>query len=153
MNGGPMSTVETPNDLQQQLIASGSRMHGARRTFLFHRGDAVTGVFLIASGAVELRLDERPTALPPQHLGPGSVLGLPAALSNSPYSLSAEVLEDSELVFLPRERLIGLLREQPQLCFRIMNLLSDELSQTRSTLERARGVALKDSQRAAGHES
>jgi CRP-like cAMP-binding protein len=142
-----MSTRKAPNDLQQQLIASGSRMHGVRRTFLFHRGDAVTGIFLIASGAVELRLDERPTALPPQHLGPGSVLGLPAALSNSAYSLSAEVLEDSELVFLPREGLLALLREQPQLCFPVMSLLSDELSQTRSTLERARSVAAKNAER------
>jgi len=128
-------------------------MHSARRSSLFHRGEAVRGIFLIATGAVELRLDERPTALPPQHLGPGSVLGLPAALSNSPYSMSAEVLEDSELVFLPRERLLGLLHEQPQLCFRIMNLVSDELSETRSTLERARSVAAKDSQRSGRQES
>jgi len=148
-----MATLEAPNDLKQQLIASGSRMHSARRSFIFHRGEAVRGIFLIATGAVELRLDERPTALPPQHLGPGSVLGLPAALSNSPYSMSAEVLEDSELVFLPRERLLGLLHEQPQLCFRIMNLLSDELSETRSTLERARSVAAKDSQRSGRQES
>lgn len=148
-----MATLEAPNDLKQQLIASGSRMHSARHTFLFQRGDAVSGIFLIASGAVELRLDERPTALPPQLLGPGSVLGLPAALSNLPYSMSAEVLEDSDLVFLPRERLLGLLHEQPQLCFRIMNLLSEELTETRSTLERVRSMAAKDSRRSVRHES
>ena len=145
-----MPTLAAPSDLKQQLIASGSRVQRARRSFLFRRGDAVSGIFLIVNGTVELRLDERPTALPPQHLGPGSVLGLPAALSNSPYSLNAEVLEDSELIFLPRERLVELLREQPQLCFRVMNLLSDELIQTRSSLEQARGLAAKDSQRTVG---
>jgi CRP-like cAMP-binding protein len=133
-----MGTLIAPDELKVQLIAAGSRIQGTRGTFLFRRGDAVTGIFLISSGAVRLGLDEEPAAFPARHIGPGSVMGLPAALSNAPYSLSAEVLEDSELVYLARERLLDLLREQPKLCFQVMNILAEELTHTRSALERIR---------------
>ncbi|MGC2194095.1 MAG: Crp/Fnr family transcriptional regulator [Terriglobales bacterium] len=135
-----MGTLVAPNELKVQLIAVGSRIHGTRGTFLFRRADAVTGIFLISNGAVRLGLEEEPPAFPSRHVGPGAVLGLPAALSNSPYSLSAEVLEDSELVYLSRERLIDLLRDKPDLSMLVIEVLTEELTQTRSALERVRKV-------------
>jgi CRP-like cAMP-binding protein len=133
-----MGTLLAPDELKAQLIAVGSRTHSTRGTFLFHRGDAVTGIFLIFTGAVRLGLEEEPAAFPSRHAGPGSVLGLPAALSNALYSLSAEVLEDSELVYLPRQRLLDLLRDKPELCMLVIEILTEELTQTRTALERVR---------------
>jgi CRP/FNR family transcriptional regulator, polysaccharide utilization system transcription regulator len=136
-----MRALVAPNELKVQLIAAGSRIHSARGTFLFRHGDTVTGIFLVSTGAVRLGLDEEPAAFPSRQIGPGSVVGLPAALSNSPYSLSAEVLEDSELVYLSRERLIHLLRAKPELSMRVIEVLTEELTQTRVALERVRKVA------------
>ncbi len=136
-----MGTLVAPNELKAQLIAIGSRIRSTRGSFLFHRGDAVTGIFLVSTGAVQLGLAERPAAFLSRHAGPGSVLGLPAVLSNSPYSLSAEAVKDSELVYIPRERLLDLLRDKPDLCMLVIEVLTEELSQTRSALERAHKLA------------
>ena len=136
-----MGTLVAPNELKAQLIAIGSRIRSTRGSFLFQRGDAVTGIFLVSTGAVQLGLEERPAAFLSRHVGPGSVLGLPAVLSNSPYSLSAEAVKDSELVYIPRERLLDLLRDKPDLCMLVIEVLTEELSQTRSALERAHKLA------------
>ena len=133
-----METLIAPEELKTQLVAVGSRIQATRGTFLFRRGDAVTGIFLILSGAVRLGLDEDPTAFPSRQVRPGSVLGLPATLSNSHYSLSAEVLENSELIYLSRQQLLDLLRDKPNLCLLVIDILTEELTQTRVALERVR---------------
>ena len=138
-----METLIAPEEIKAQLTAVGSRIQGACGTFLFRRGDAVTGIFLISTGAARLGLDEDPGVFPSRPVGPGSVLGLPATLSNSDYNLSAEVIEDSELIYLSRQQLLDLLRDQPNLCLLVNDILTQELTQTRAALERVR--------RAGGH--
>jgi CRP-like cAMP-binding protein len=59
---------------------------------------------------------------------------LPATLSDSPYSLTAEVLVNAEVVYLPRLAMLELLRTHSKLCFEVMNLLSEELAETRNAL-------------------
>jgi CRP-like cAMP-binding protein len=135
-----MGTLVAPDELKIQLEAVGSPIQRTRGTYLFRRGDAVTGIFLVVQGVVRLKLDGDPASLPARHVGPGSVVGLPATLSDSPYSLTAEVVEDSELMLLPRQRLLDLLQEKPQLCFQVMNILTEELTQTRTALARVRKV-------------
>ena len=66
------------------------------------------------------------------------MVGLPATLSDSSYSLTAEVLEDCRLTFLSRQSLLDLLRQKPELCFQVMSILTEELAQTRTALERVR---------------
>ena len=133
-----MGTLIAPDELKQQLETIGSRIQKSRGSFLFRRGDEVSGIFLISEGTVRLGLERDPPGFPARHLGSGSVVGLPATLSDGPYSLTAEVLEDSQFVFVSRQRLLDLLRDKPQLCFHVMTILSEELSQTRTALERTR---------------
>lgn len=133
-----MGTLLAPDALKDQLEIVGTRIKKARGSFLFQRGDEVSGVFLISQGAIRLGLERDLPGFPARHLGPGSVVGLPATLSDMPYSLTAEVLEESEVVYVPRPRLLDLLREKPELCFHVMAILSEELTQTRSAIEHTR---------------
>jgi CRP-like cAMP-binding protein len=133
-----MGTLLAPEALKEQLEIIGSPIKKPRGSFLFRRGDEVSGVFLISQGAIRLGLERDLPGWPARHLGPGSVVGLPATLSDMPYSLTAEVLEESELVHVPRPRLLELLREKPELCFHIMAILSEELTQTRAAIEHTR---------------
>jgi CRP-like cAMP-binding protein len=118
-----MGTLLAPDELKEQLEIVGSRMKKARGSFLFRRGDEVSGVFLIAQGVIRLGLERDLPGFPARRLGPGSVVGLPATLSDTSYSLTAEVLEESEVVHVPRPRLLDLLREKPELCFHVMAIL------------------------------
>ena len=109
----------------------------ARGTILFRRGDAARGLFLIRSGRVSVDLDTGNAAFPPRILGAGAVVGLPATITGSPYSLTAEAIDDAELAFVPRPAVLGCLRENPHLCFEVMDLLSGEISGARTALKQA----------------
>jgi CRP-like cAMP-binding protein len=87
---------------------------------------------------VRLGFDGNPANFPWREVGCGSVVGLPATLSDANYSLTAEVLDDCRLIFLSRQSLLDLLRQKPELCFQVMSILTEELTQTRTALERVR---------------
>jgi CRP-like cAMP-binding protein len=133
-----MGTLVAPDDLKAHLITTGTSIERPRGTYLFRRGEPVTGIFLIVEGVVRLGLDGNPASFPWREVGRGSVVGLPATLSDASYSLTAEVLEHCRLIFLPRQSLLDLLRQKPELCFQVMSILTEELTQTRTALERVR---------------
>lgn len=130
-----MGTLIAPDSLKAQLESIGSRIQKTKGTFLFRHGDGVSGVYLVLSGQIRLGLERDPRGFPSRVIGEGSLLGLPSTLSNSPYSLTAEIMEDSILSYVPQEKLRQLLRDQPQLCFDVMSILTEELNQTRAALE------------------
>ena len=135
-----MALLLAQPELQQHLIDTGSRQLYHRGHFLFRRGDPVCGVFLILSGEARLGLDKNPANFPSRDFGPSTVLGLPATLSDSPYSLTAEAIEDVEVAFVCRSAMLELLRRHSKLCFEVMNLLSEELAGTRNALTRIRRI-------------
>ena len=131
-----MGLLPAHHELKQRLTETGSRMHFGQGDFLFQRGDEVRGVFLILSGQVRLGLDGESSAFPSRDLGPGAILGLPATLSDSPYSLTAQANAKTEVVYLPGAAMLDLLRTNSKLCLEVMNLLSEELAETRNALAR-----------------
>ena len=66
--------------------------------------------------------------------GPGCVLGLPAAMSGKPYSLTAEVIEISTYIFVNGYKVRDTLARNPELCFEVLGLLSREVQQLRERL-------------------
>ena len=121
--------------MREQLLRLGVPVSKAKGSVLFRHGDPVVGIFLVCSGKVQVGLDEVNPAFPARILRAGCVAGLPATVAGSPYSLTAQVIEDAELVFIPRQVLMDFLRQNPQLCFEVMDILSGEISGTRSALK------------------
>lgn len=130
-----MAALVAPPELQSRLEAAARTMVERRGTVLFHRGDPPTGVYLIRRGSASLSLGPDAPRLLSRRVGPGCVLGVPASLSGKGYSLSAELLEDSDLGFVDRETFLDILRETPSLCFQVMDMLSDEISTMRSLIK------------------
>jgi CRP/FNR family cyclic AMP-dependent transcriptional regulator len=99
---------------------------------LFRQGDAGRGVFLLRKGKLMLSMHPRGHGkLLYRAIGPGHILGLPATLSNAPYSLTAECLADCELAFIHAEEVIGLLSKRGDLCLRAVELMAHEVRQLR----------------------
>ena len=69
--------------------------------------------------------------------GVGSILGLPAVLGNSPYSLTADVTVDSHVDFLAKEDLLELMRTDPLLSLKLLQVLSGEIRAARQVLAAA----------------
>jgi CRP-like cAMP-binding protein len=99
---------------------------------LFQRGENALGVFVVLSGTVELSLgNERSRQSINRTMGPGTILGLPAAVSEEPYSMTATTLESCELIFVRRETIVHLLSSDPQLAMPLLQTLAHEVHQLR----------------------
>lgn len=121
--------------MQEHFLRVSTPMFKPKGTILFRHGDAVVGLYLIRKGTVCLALESANPAFPPRILGAGSVVGLPATVAGSPYSLTAQVLDDADLAFVPRDAVVECLRRNPQLCFEVMGMLSGEISGTRFAIK------------------
>jgi len=109
------------------LASSVSRRGGE---ILFRCGEPVSGIFLVRCGSVKMALDEPNPAYPPTVIGPGGIAGLPAALTGT-YSLTAEVIEDAELGFIPAAMVVRLLECSPRFCILVSRTMSGEIARIR----------------------
>jgi len=122
-------------DLQQALEKLAQPVAKKKGAVLFRQGQRAKGVFLVRRGKAVLSVRATPGGVAsPRIVGPGSVLGLPANICGKPYSLTAEILEDSELGFVERDKLVKLLRKDGQLCLHAVEILGRELAVLRNEL-------------------
>ena len=68
--------------------------------------------------------------------GPGEML-LSAAVSGTPYEVTAEVLDDSQVAFVPRKDMLRFLRGHRDACLQVVHLLSQDLH---TAYDRARAI-------------
>ncbi len=109
---------------------------------LFSFGDAADGVYLIMKGTARATLPgEAGGELVGHTAGAGSVVGLPSALCATHYQFNVEALEAVEAVFLPTNRVNEILRQQPELCMQVMNMMCDELNGLKQTRDHMRSCA------------
>jgi len=93
---------------QLARLAGLARMHRyARERAIFNEGDPGTALYMIAKGRVKISQSspdgkERTLVL----LGAGDVFGELALLDGDPRSADAVVVEDAELLVVPREELL-----------------------------------------------
>src|SRR5690242_18062665 len=106
----PPEPLRAPEQLQQELRRVSKSYHSPSGRVIFRHGDPASGVFLVESGSIRLSFqsDENQTIYE-RALGQGSLLGLPATINAAPYSATAIANEDCELIFVPRDELLGLM--------------------------------------------
>jgi CRP/FNR family transcriptional regulator, cyclic AMP receptor protein len=115
-------------DLYAALERRCERVRKRRSTVLFRRGEKAFGMFLVIRGAVRLDFGVDAATALGNLCGPGALVGLPATLSRSNYSMAATVTEDAELGFLTPEDLVCLLHQQPALRQHLLTILSEKLA-------------------------
>jgi len=120
-----MATCTAPLDLAVFLEGHCARIRRLRSTVLFRRGDKPFGVFLVLSGKVSL--DPEIPQRPVRCYGAGALVGLPATLTSRNYAMTATVIEDAELGFLPPQVLNSLMKSNPDFCQELLKLLSERM--------------------------
>ncbi len=114
-------------------------------TVLFAEGRPVRGIYILCDGRARLSIcADSGKRLTLRAAGPGEVLGLGAALSNTPYEITAELLDSSQVVFIRRKELLKFLRENRQICLQVVHMLSQDLH---GAYERVRTIGLVRSRR------
>lgn len=130
----------SPDKLEEFRSFSLSAVYKPRQV-LFHEGTSASGLYVLCHGAVKLYQSGR---FGRDHIlavaGPGEVLGeLPLEPSDS-YSASAEALVESQVCYLPRERLVRFIELHPMTGVRLIAALSDALIAAR---HKVRDMVLK----------
>ena len=111
-----------------------------RNTTLFAEGRPVRGIYVLCDGRAKLSIcSESGRRLTLRVAGPGEVLGLGAVLSNTPYEITAELLDASQVVFVRRKDLTKFLRERTDVCMHVVRMLSQDLH---GAYERVRSIGM-----------
>jgi CRP-like cAMP-binding protein len=114
--------------LDEFQVCGASGIYKARQV-VFHEGTPADGLYLLCHGAVKLYQADR---FGREHIlaiaTPGDILGeLPLAPGET-YSASAEAITDSQLRYLPEERLIAFIQMHPMTGVRLIASLSKALA-------------------------
>jgi CRP-like cAMP-binding protein len=102
---------------------------------LFNQDEPAVGVYIVHQGAATLTMNakdgRRIFSIPAM---PGSLLGLPALISNQPYSLTAVAHEGARVSFLGRTDFFALMQADPLLSLKMLEVLAAEVRTARQAL-------------------
>jgi CRP-like cAMP-binding protein len=115
---------------------------GAER-LLFQHGDPAERFFLVVSGQIKLfRTTPDGQEKVMELMGPGrSFAEAIMFMEQHRYPVSAQALQDSELLAVPNQQYLELLRGNPEACFRLLGNLSMRLHQRLNEIE---GLTLRN---------
>ena len=136
---------EMPDGPLQVFDAMKSIAQYPKGALLFAEGRPSRGVFVLCNGRAKLTVcSESGKRLMVRIAGPGELLGLGAAITGTNYELNAELLDTAHVAFIRRKDLIAFLRQYPEMCMRIVQLLSKNLH---GAYERVRNVGMARTRR------
>jgi len=139
--GAKRNILKASERLKAGLVTAGSSQQYPADYVLFREDGNSVGVYLVCSGKVRMSVRDMPTL--DRDFDAGSLLGLPATFTGHPYSLTAITLAESEVVHVPRQRFLELMRERPDFCREATDMLGREVTFIQSALtERRRQLAL-----------
>jgi CRP/FNR family transcriptional regulator len=96
-----------------------------RGAMLFIEGQQPRGVFVLCTGKVKLSTTSREGKTIITKLSePGDMLGLNAVVSGRPYEVTSEMMEPGQANFVPRDSLLQMMRDFPEVAMRVAQQLS-----------------------------
>ncbi len=116
-----------------------------KSTLLFQEGRPSKGIYVLCDGRAKLSIcSETGKRLMLRIAGPGEVLGLGATMAGTPYEVTAELLDSSQVVFIKRKDLLKFLHDHRDACMMVVNMLSQDLH---AAYERVRSIGLTRTRR------
>jgi len=121
-------------ELFAALDAVATGLHALAGDCVFREGTLCTGVYLLREGSVRAYLAHKDGRdIVNRVLGPGAILGFPAAMCARSFQFTADAVEPSKLGFIETKLLHEHLRARPDLCMQVVIMMSDELIELRET--------------------
>ncbi len=123
-----MFSVLSQEELGKLQLHKGCNFHRSGQV-LFYEGDYPSGLYCLNQGKVKLtKVGEAGREQIVRLAREGDVVGYRALVSGTPYELTATVLEDASICFIPRQTFQLLLKENPALTAGIMRQLTQDLA-------------------------
>lgn len=114
---------------QQAVIDSARPCHIDQGEYFFHQGEKATHFYIIVKGQVKLtQINPEGHQVIINYFGPGNGLGIIVVLSQMPYPLAAEAVEDCYALSWDREVTYKLMLQFPQLALNGMELIANHFA-------------------------
>ena len=139
LGDSPLSRMLTDTELAEEIVKSSAPIPFKGGETLFKQGDLPGHAYFVKTGEVTLTMRMSDDTEWRIQAGEGSILGLPAIISNEPYSLNATVSRDSDICRISRENFHQLMQENPRFCCNVVQILAGEVLAARSALSRLLG--------------
>ena len=141
-NVGPRANIlKASDELKNCLESVGVSERVPSQRVLFREDDRSAGVVLVREGKVVMSV----TTLPKldRVFSEGSLLGLPATFTGHAYSLTAVAVGECDIVRVPREEFLQLMRDRTDLCKEATDMLGHEVTFIQAALvEKRRQMAV-----------
>jgi CRP-like cAMP-binding protein len=127
------ATVFEPQLVTQIVgaLPAGATVRYPRETIIFKEGQSGTFMYLVKSGRIAIAVGANIVEV----VGPGGTFGEMAVIDQSPRTARAGALEDSELVSIDRDTLMGLVKKQPPIGMAMLRGIADRLRHMNSLLQ------------------
>jgi CRP-like cAMP-binding protein len=134
LNLDPSAFVADPELIQALEQRSTTISCGGDRV-LFTQGDTPAGLYIVNQGETTLTMTSpRGEQLVSVEAPAGSLLGLPGLISDQPYTLTAVARKNARLSYISRDDFTGLMRSDPLLALKILQVLAAEVRSARRAL-------------------
>jgi CRP-like cAMP-binding protein len=128
----PDPTFPADEKLALTISALGRPVSVSKGTILFREGEEPRGVYVLRSGKARMTISGANGTFRVSLLaGEGSILGLPAVFANEPYSMTSEIVQDSELVVVSRGLLLDHTCNDSDFALHVLHLLGEEVQAAR----------------------
>jgi CRP/FNR family transcriptional regulator len=122
-------------ELLRVLAAHSSAVPCPSDGVLFRQDEPSLGVFIVHDGTITLSMiSGNGHSLVAVQAKPGSVLGLPGAVSNQPYTLSATARAGAKISFISNADLSALMHSDPALSLKMLEVLAAEVRAARKAI-------------------
>lgn len=125
----PLFSALSVAELRQLMRQSAVRAY-KRNEIIFMEGDPYAGLYLVLSGRVKVfktNLEGKEQII--HLLGPREPFADVPLFIGGPYPSTAQALEDTRLLFIPRQAFLDLLHDNPEICLRMLGAFAKRLRQ------------------------
>jgi len=123
---------------RELILALEARSHAiscAEDRVLFRQGDPPCGLYILRKGEATLTLESAAGEMVMRmQTAAGSLLGLSGLVGGEPCTLSAIARQGAELGFVKRDDFAGMLRTEPLLSFKVLQVLAAEVRSARQAM-------------------
>jgi CRP-like cAMP-binding protein len=131
-------SLPADDDLIATLVKRSRPVECDARGVLFRQGEIPERIHLLESGeAVLTMVSHTGETVLCLHVGPGSLLGLPALLADEPYTLTAQIREGSRARLISRKDFNDLIKRDAASCRKVLTLVAAEVGAARRAFFRA----------------
>lgn len=133
---------DLPEDVLGEIALFCRLSRFKRKTFIFDEGDPADGFYLLVSGKVIIfKISAEGKEQVIHIIEPGQTFAEATVFSGETYPAFAKTIDDSQLVFIPKNDFLNKVREKPEIAIRMLSSMSAWLKRM---VELVEDLSLKD---------